>query len=211
MCINVNAARRTLCASIGARASTRFAGTAAEETMSDLARESRIFVAGHRGLVGSAIVRRLAAEGVRAGPDRDPRAARPARSDGGQLLVPGQPARVRVPRGGHGRRHHRQLHRPAEFIYDNMMIHATVVHAAHRFEVTKLLYLGSSCIYPRECAQPMTRGGPALRARSSRPTSPTPSPRSPASSCARPTGGSTGATSSRRCPRISTGPTTTSI
>jgi GDP-L-fucose synthase len=46
--------------------------------------------------------------------------------------------------------------RPAEFIYDNMMIHATVVHSAHLFGVTKLLYLGSSCIYPRECAQPMT-------------------------------------------------------
>jgi GDP-L-fucose synthase len=45
--------------------------------------------------------------------------------------------------------------RPAEFIYDNMMIHATVVHAAHTFGVTKLLYLGSSCIYPRECPQPI--------------------------------------------------------
>jgi GDP-L-fucose synthase len=46
--------------------------------------------------------------------------------------------------------------RPAEFIYDNMMIHATVVHAAHLYGVKKLLYLGSSCIYPRECSQPMT-------------------------------------------------------
>jgi GDP-L-fucose synthase len=45
--------------------------------------------------------------------------------------------------------------RPAEFIYDNMLIHATVVHAAHQYRVRKLLYLGSSCIYPRDCAQPM--------------------------------------------------------
>ena len=45
--------------------------------------------------------------------------------------------------------------RPAEFIYDNMMIHATVVHAAHLFPVKRLLYLGSSCIYPREAPQPM--------------------------------------------------------
>ena len=45
---------------------------------------------------------------------------------------------------------------PAEFIYDNMMIHASVVHAAHVYGVKKLLYLGSSCIYPRECPQPMT-------------------------------------------------------
>jgi GDP-L-fucose synthase len=46
--------------------------------------------------------------------------------------------------------------RPAEFIYDNMLIHATVVHAAHEYRVKKLLYLGSSCIYPRDCPQPMT-------------------------------------------------------
>ena len=45
--------------------------------------------------------------------------------------------------------------RPAEFLYDNMMIHATVVHAAHQFAVKRLLYLGSSCIYPRDCPQPM--------------------------------------------------------
>jgi GDP-L-fucose synthase len=46
--------------------------------------------------------------------------------------------------------------RPAEFIYDNLMIHATVVHAAYEVGVDKLLYLGSSCIYPRESAQPIT-------------------------------------------------------
>jgi GDP-L-fucose synthase len=46
--------------------------------------------------------------------------------------------------------------RPAEFIYDNMMIHATVVDAAYRHGVTKLLYLGSSCIYPRLATQPIT-------------------------------------------------------
>jgi GDP-L-fucose synthase len=46
--------------------------------------------------------------------------------------------------------------RPAEFIYDNMMIHATVVQAAHEFGVEKLLYLGSSCIYPRHSTQPIS-------------------------------------------------------
>ena len=46
--------------------------------------------------------------------------------------------------------------RPAEFIYDNLMIHGTVVHSAHESGVTKLLYLGSSCIYPREATQPIT-------------------------------------------------------
>ena len=48
--------------------------------------------------------------------------------------------------------------RPAEFIYDNLMIHATVVHACHLYGTRKLLYLGSSCIYPREAPQPMTEG-----------------------------------------------------
>ena len=46
--------------------------------------------------------------------------------------------------------------RPAEFIYDNMMIHGTVVHAAYEYNAKKLLYLGSSCIYPREATQPIT-------------------------------------------------------
>jgi GDP-L-fucose synthase len=46
--------------------------------------------------------------------------------------------------------------RPAEFLYDNLMIHGTVVHAAHQTGVTKLLYLGSSCIYPRHASQPIT-------------------------------------------------------
>jgi GDP-L-fucose synthase len=46
--------------------------------------------------------------------------------------------------------------RPAEFIYDNLMIHGTVVDASHRVGVTKLLYLGSSCIYPRHATQPIT-------------------------------------------------------
>lgn len=46
--------------------------------------------------------------------------------------------------------------RPAEFLYDNMMIHGTVVHASYLYGVTKLLYLGSSCIYPRHATQPIT-------------------------------------------------------
>jgi GDP-L-fucose synthase len=45
--------------------------------------------------------------------------------------------------------------RPAEFLYDNMMIHGTVVHASHLYGVEKLLYLGSSCIYPRQATQPI--------------------------------------------------------
>jgi GDP-L-fucose synthase len=59
---------------------------------------------------------------------------------------------------------HANATRPAEFIYDNLMIHATVVHAAWLYSVEKLLYLGSSCIYPRHASQPICEeallGGP---------------------------------------------------
>jgi GDP-L-fucose synthase len=50
---------------------------------------------------------------------------------------------------------HANRSRPADFLYDNLMIHATVLHAAARTGVEKLLYLGSSCIYPRDCPQPI--------------------------------------------------------
>ena len=117
---------------------------------------TRIFVAGHGGLVGSGIMRRLDAAGNRAvlTATRDQldlrdqaavhywfRANRPEYV----FLVAGTVGGIFA-----------NSTRPAEFIYDNMMIHATVVHAAHLFGVKKLLYLGSSCIYPRECPQPMT-------------------------------------------------------
>ncbi len=116
---------------------------------------SKLYVAGHRGLVGSALLRRLIAEGygnvltaTREQLDlRDQaavnywfRANRPEYV----FLVAGTVGGILA-----------NATRPAEFIYDNMMIHATVVHAAHLYGVRKLLYLGSSCIYPRECAQPM--------------------------------------------------------
>jgi GDP-L-fucose synthase len=116
---------------------------------------SRIFVAGHRGLVGSAITRRLHADGCRSVLTatreqldlRDQaavnywfRANRPEYV----FLVAGTVGGILA-----------NATRPAEFIYDNMMIHATVVHASYLFGVKKLLYLGSSCIYPREAPQPM--------------------------------------------------------
>ena len=116
---------------------------------------ARIFVAGHRGLVGSAVLRRLRAEGyenlLTATRDqldlRDQaavnywfRANRPEYV----FLVAGTVGGILA-----------NSTRPAEFLYDNMMIHATVVHAAHLYGVKRLLYLGSSCIYPRDCPQPM--------------------------------------------------------
>lgn len=123
--------------------------------MDAIDRSRRIFVTGHRGLVGSALVRFLTGAGFT------------------QVLT--------VPRSEVDLRDQRQVDdwfadqrpefvihaagtvggilanstRPAEFLYDNLMLHATVLHAAWQYKVEKLLYLGSSCIYPRDCPQPI--------------------------------------------------------
>ena len=122
----------------------------------NIAKDARIFVAGHAGLVGSAIMRRLEADDftnvLTARRDqldlRDQaavnywfRANRPEYV----FLVAGTVGGILA-----------NSTRPAEFLYDNMMIHATVVHASYLHDVSKLLYLGSSCIYPRHAEQPIT-------------------------------------------------------
>ena len=117
---------------------------------------SRVFVAGHRGLAGSAIVRRLERE-----PGADILTATREQLDlRDQAAVnywfkANRPELVYLAAGTVGGILANST-RPAEFIYDNMLIHATVVHAAHQYGAKKLLYLGSSCIYPRHAPQPMT-------------------------------------------------------
>ena len=116
---------------------------------------ARIFVAGHRGLVGSAIVRRLKQLGF----EQVLTATRDQLDLRDQAAVnywfrANRPDYVYLVAGTVGGIMANST-RPAEFIYDNMMIHATVVHSAHLFGVKKLLYLGSSCIYPRLAMQPM--------------------------------------------------------
>ena len=123
--------------------------------MCPMVRDSRIFVAGHRGLVGSAILRRL----DQLGHDSVLTATRDQLDLRDQAAVnywfrANRPEYVFLVAGTVGGILANST-RPAEFIYDNMMIHATVVHSAHLFGAKKLLYLGSSCIYPRECQQPM--------------------------------------------------------
>ena len=125
--------------------------------MSDpIPHDARVYVAGHAGLVGSAIVRRLEAEGftniltaTRQQLDLRDQAAVTT------WFLDHRPEYVFLVAGTVGGILANST-RPAEFIYDNMMIHGTVVHAAHLAGTTKLLYLGSSCIYPRDAHQPIT-------------------------------------------------------
>jgi GDP-L-fucose synthase len=120
-----------------------------------LPRDARVYVAGHRGLVGSAVVRKLRAEGY----DNLLTAGREELDLRQQAAVDvwfaeHRPEYVFLVAGTVGGILANST-RPAEFIYDNLMIHGTVVHAAHVHGAKKLLYLGSSCIYPRQAPQPM--------------------------------------------------------
>jgi GDP-L-fucose synthase len=117
---------------------------------------ARVYVAGHRGLVGSALIRRLERAGYEniLTADRSQLDLRD-QSEVSHWFKANRPEYVFLVAGTVGGILANST-RPAEFIYDNMMIHGTVVHAAHEFDTRKLLYLGSSCIYPREATQPIT-------------------------------------------------------
>jgi GDPmannose 4,6-dehydratase/GDP-L-fucose synthase len=115
----------------------------------------KIFLAGHRGMVGSAILRRLQARGCdevitrsRAELDLTDQAAVRA------FLAAEKPDAVILAAAKVGGIHANNSY-PAEFIHENLMIAANVIDAAHRAGVGRLLQLGSSCIYPREAPQPM--------------------------------------------------------
>ncbi len=155
----------------------------------------RVFVAGARGMAGAALVRRLAQEGCEV---LDHGRERVDLRDLGSVeayFADTRPQAVFHAAGTVGGIQANDRY-PATFLYDNLAMAANVIHAAHNRGVEKLLYLGSSCIYPKHAAQPMTetRCSPAPW---SRPISGTRSPRSPGSSCAKPIAGSMAAISSR--------------
>lgn len=117
--------------------------------------KTRIFVAGHKGMVGSALVRQLAQD-----PNNDVITA-----DRTELDLTNQQAvqrffaeqsidQVYLAAAKVGGIHANNTY-PADFIYENLMIEANLIHAAHLHNVQKLLFLGSSCIYPKLAEQPM--------------------------------------------------------
>jgi GDP-L-fucose synthase len=120
-------------------------------------RNKRVWVAGHRGLVGSALVRRLQGEGceIVTAPRDSVDLRRPEQLERWMREVRPQAVFLAAARVGGI---YANDTRPAEFIYDNLMIQSNVVEASRRAEVEKLLLMGSSCIYPRLAPQPIPEG-----------------------------------------------------
>jgi GDP-L-fucose synthase len=114
----------------------------------------RVWVAGDRGLVGSALVRRLASEDCEI--LTSPRECIDLRSavQVDRWVRQARPQAVFLAAAKVGGIYANNM-RPAEFIYDNLMIAANVVDAARRYHVEKLMFLGSTCIYPRMAPQPI--------------------------------------------------------
>ena len=120
-----------------------------------LDRTKKIYVAGHRGLVGSALLRKLQAEGftnivTRTHSELD----LTRQADVEKFFEEEKPAYVILAAAKVGGIHANDTY-PADFIMKNLQIECNVIDSAYKNDVEKLLFLGSSCIYPRECPQPI--------------------------------------------------------
>jgi len=118
-------------------------------------KEAKIYIAGHRGMVGSAIARKLSALGytnliTRTHAELD----LTDQSAVTRFFSEEKPEYVYLAAAKVGGIHANNTYR-AEFIYQNLVMEANIVHAAWQAGVQRLLFLGSSCIYPRDCAQPI--------------------------------------------------------
>jgi GDP-L-fucose synthase len=123
--------------------------------MMSIAKNSKIFVAGHRGMVGSALVRNLLAKGYpnivcRTRSELD-LLNQPAVHD---FLMREKPDYIYLAAARVGGIYANNTYR-ADFIYENLMVEANLIHGAYLAGVKKLCFLGSSCIYPRDCPQPI--------------------------------------------------------
>lgn len=118
-------------------------------------RDSKIYVAGHRGLVGSAIVRNLEERGYTNIICRTHKELDLTRqADVEKFFEEEKPEYVFLAAAKVGGIHANNT-KPAEFIYENLMIESNIIHSAYKYGVKKLLFLGSSCIYPKFANQPI--------------------------------------------------------
>ena len=115
----------------------------------------RVYVAGHRGMVGSALVRRMASEDCEIVTATRQDADLIRQTEAEALMARLKPDAVFIPAAKVGGILANDTY-PADFLYENLMIAANLIHAAHQTDVEKLLFLGSSCIYPKLAAQPIT-------------------------------------------------------
>lgn len=113
-----------------------------------------VWVAGHTGMVGSALVRRLASEGCQVLTVRRQDVDLRRQADVEHWMEAARPQAVFVAAAKVGGIWANETY-PADFLYDNLMIEANILHAAARSGVEKLVFLGSSCIYPRLAPQPI--------------------------------------------------------
>ena len=123
--------------------------------MTFTSKEDKIFVAGHRGMVGSALVRLLQAKGyhnllVKTREELDLTNQKEVH----KFLVEEKPDYIFLAAARVGGIHANNTFR-ADFIYENLIIECNIVHAAWKAGVNRMLFLGSSCIYPRDCPQPI--------------------------------------------------------
>ncbi|MBB3657701.1 GDP-L-fucose synthase [Rhizobium sp. BK650] len=123
------------------------------ETIYSLAGK-RVYVAGHRGMVGSAIVRRLASEGceILTATRAEVDLRRQDRVE--DWMDKNRPDAVFLAAAKVGGILANDTY-PADFLYENLILEANIIHAAHQFSVEKLMFLGSSCIYPKFADQPI--------------------------------------------------------
>ena len=118
-------------------------------------KNAKIYIAGHRGMVGSAIERRLRSAGysnieTRTRAELDLLDQRAVHS----FLVETRPEYILIAAAKVGGIHANSTYR-ADFLYENLVVEANLIHGAHVAGVQRLMFLGSSCIYPRDCAQPI--------------------------------------------------------
>ncbi|MHA3842305.1 GDP-L-fucose synthase [Sphingomonas aestuarii] len=114
----------------------------------------RVWVAGHRGMVGQALVRRLSREACEIIPAPRERVDLRRQQDVENWMAEARPDLVFVAAAKVGGIHANDT-RPAEFLYDNLMIEANIIEAARASGTSKLVFLGSSCIYPKYAEQPI--------------------------------------------------------